>query len=133
MMSNIVGVWRMVTEGAPYPDHIMMFNSDGTFLIHNPTNVEENEDKSGINDSVGMGVWHNFRGEISGTFLQLNAHANNHMPAPDLTVSFKITLPDYDTFTGRALAKFGNGNEQPATLKGKRVVLDRAVLMRITL
>src|SRR5689334_7130200 len=56
--NTIVGVWE-VDAAAPYRPHLFTFNSDGTMLSTNPTNVQENpaSPHGGTNDSVGMGVW----------------------------------------------------------------------------
>lgn len=135
----IVGVWRAVTTDAPYPDHLMTVHSDFTWTITNPTNVEQGPDLSGINDSVGMGRWRRRRSHLGARqeyelqFWQLNAHADTHLPAPDLTVALRLfILPrDADTFDGSAIAVFGGGPDQPTAIVGTRLKIDEDLMFRV--
>lgn len=143
----LTGVWRAVTTDAPYPDHLFTFNSDGTFIIHNPTNVEQNTDLSGINDSAGMGTWRHTRSIVhgseagggmthtfEGSFVQLNAAAATHLPAPDLHVAFRVEVHTAtpDRFDGNAAAQFGTGPVQKTALTGVRESIDEALLAQVT-
>lgn len=125
----IVGAWYVQAIGAPYEPHLFTFMSDGTMLTTNPTNVQEDvtADHGGTNDSVGMGVWktvtiagHRY---AVGTFRQLNANADDHQPADDLEVSFKLSV-DGDSFTGPAMAHLGPFSA-PATLNGTRLQINQ--------
>lgn len=144
---SMVGAWRAVTTDAPYPDHLFIFHPDGTFIIHNPTNVEQGADLSGINDSAGMGTWRHTRTLVHGSggerpgmthtfeasFVQLNAHADTHLPAPDLHVALRVQIHTGtpDEFDGEAAAQFGAGPVQPTRITGRRVVLDEALLAQV--
>jgi hypothetical protein len=146
-ISYLVGVWRATTNpgGAPYPDHLLTVHPDGTFLIGNPTNVEQGADLSGINDSVGMGVWHTadiFPHNIGpgvlyvfeASFVQLNAHAASHLPVADLRVAFRVDLDSNEPneFRGHVVTRFGNNPPTPsATLTGHRVLLDEELLAEV--
>jgi hypothetical protein len=121
--SHIMGSWRVETVGAPYPDHVMMFHEDGTFLIHNPTGVQEdlNDPHGGTHDSVGVGAWEFHGHQVIGTFLELNAYVDDRQPAPDTTVTFKLELSTPDHFAGPAIDSAG----RHVTLFGTRVSVDR--------
>ena len=98
-----VGAWQVAAIGAPYVPHLFTFNSDGTMLTTNPTNVQENPSAphGGTNDSVGMGAWERTsKDNIKGTFYQLNAFADNHQPTDSLEVRFRIQILDSETLTG---------------------------------
>jgi hypothetical protein len=107
--NSIVGAWE-VNAQAPYVQHLFTFNSDGTMLRTNPTDVQVNS--SNTNDSVGMGTWqevkHGNTSYVEGTFEELNAFADTHQPASTLYVNFKVTLSgDGTTFDGPASATVG--------------------------
>jgi hypothetical protein len=129
---DVVGAWFVNAEGAPYIPHLFTFNSDGTMLTTNPTNVQEDpaQPHGGSNDSVGMGTWRvqNDHGQkfVVGTFKQLNANADDHLPTDTLSVTFKISM-DGDQFNGPAQAKLGPLTG-PATLSGNRIQIDQAAL-----
>lgn len=137
--SLLPGVWRARTDNAPYPDHLFTFLPTGTFLITNPTNVEQEQDLSGINDSVGMGYWRQVRGwygepaEFELQFWQLNAHADTHLPAPDLTVGLRVFIDPHspDLFVGSAVAVFGGGPDQLTGITGIRRRFDDALMARV--
>jgi len=127
--AGITGVWE-VTAVAPYAPHLFTFNRDGTMLSTNPTNVQENPAKpnGGTNDSVGMGVWRvvNQDGHkyVVGTFEELNALADNHLPTDKLSVSFKVQVgSDGNSFDGPASATVGS-ETNPSHLTGARVTVD---------
>lgn len=129
---SIVGAWYVDAVGAPYVPHQFTFHSDGIVLTTNPTNVQEdpNAPHGGANDSVGMGTWrlakeHGKR-YVVGTFEQLNANADDHMPADKLSVTFKVSVDD-GGFEGPAIAKLG-GLTAPATLEGTRILIDQDAL-----
>jgi len=129
---KIVGAWE-VTADAPYPPHLFMFNSDGTMLSTNPTNVQEKATAfhGGVNDSVGMGRWKvvedNGDKYVEGTFEELNAFVDNHAPGPLLTVSFKIHVADDGkSFDGPAVATVVGVETDPSHLHGdKRITVDQ--------
>lgn len=127
---DVVGAWFVDAVGAPYVPHLFTFNSDGTMLTTNPTNVQENpaQPHGGSNDSVGMGTWKvessNGQKYVVGTFKQLNANAGDHQPADTLSVTFKLTM-NGDQFDGPAQAKLGPFTA-PATLSGSRIQVDQA-------
>ncbi len=130
---DITGVWE-VTADAPYAPHLFTFNSDGTMLSTNPTNVQESASRphGGTNDSVGMGVWkvQNTNGTkyLVGTFEELNAFADNHQPTDTLSVSFKVQLgSDGSSFDGPASATVGS-DTFPSHLTGTRVVVNQAAV-----
>ncbi|HSX30843.1 MAG TPA: hypothetical protein VLE99_02910 [Candidatus Saccharimonadales bacterium] len=132
--ANIVGVWE-VTAQAPYPPHLATFHRDGTMVIANPTNVQENPSAphGGTNDSLGQGVWKvvvadNGTKYIEGTFEELNAFADNHQPTDTLSVSFKLQLGNNDSsFDGPASASIA-GQTFPSHLTGTRVTIDQAAI-----
>jgi hypothetical protein len=120
--SSVVGTWTVTAAGAQYPPHLFQFSSDRTMLTTNPTNVQERVDAphGGTNDSVGMGAWKaRGNGVFTGKFLQLNAFADNHLPAGTLVVTFTIRVRG-DHFEGPALATV-DGEAHEATLTGDRV------------
>jgi hypothetical protein len=119
----IEGSWRVETVGAPYPDHVMIFHPDGTFLIHNPTGVQEDPQDShgGTHDSIGVGAWELDGHYILATFFELNAFVDNRQPAPDTTVTMKLKLNSRNEFAGPAIDSAG----RHVTLFGTRVVVDR--------
>jgi hypothetical protein len=98
----LVGTWSVQAKGAPYAPHLFDFGADNTMLSTNPTNVQQRANKphDGTNDSIGMGTWHASGGNTyTGTFIELNADADDHQPAPTLTVTFTIALRG-NAFTG---------------------------------
>jgi hypothetical protein len=101
----------------------MMFHPDGTFLIHNPSGVQEEPDSGtgGTHDSVGVGAWELDGHNIIATFLELNAFVNNRQPAPDTTVTMKLKLSSKLTFSGVAVDSAG----RHVTLFGGRIEVDR--------
>jgi hypothetical protein len=111
------------TVGAPYPDHVMKFDGDGTFLIHNPTGVQESQDEShgGTHDSIGVGAWELDGHLVIATFLELNAFVDSRQPAPDTKVTLKLKMASKNHFTGVAIDSAGRN----VTLFGDRVVVDR--------
>ncbi len=133
------GIWLAETTDAPYPDHLITFHNDWTFTITNPTNVEQGPDLSGINDSVGIGRWRRRRShlrlnqEYECQFWQLNAHADTHLPAPLLTVAFRLFIDPHapDGFTGNAIAVFGDGPDQPTAITGTRRKFDEDLIFRV--
>jgi hypothetical protein len=129
--NHIVGSWRVQTVGAPYPDHVMVFHADGTFLIHNPTDVQENPNDAGggTHDSVGVGAWEFHGHQVIGTFLELNAFVNNGQPAPDIMVTFKLELSTSDHFAGPAIDSAG----RHVTLFGTRVSVDRELAAELVI
>jgi hypothetical protein len=131
--ADIVGAWE-VTAVAPYAPHLFTFNSDGTMLSTNPTNVQESPARphGGTNDSVGMGTWKvvNEHGDryVVGTFEELNAFVDNHQPADTLSVSFKVMVRDGGNgFDGPASATVG-GETDPSHLTGTRIAVDQAAV-----
>lgn len=127
---DVVGAWFVDAVGAPYVPHLFTFNSDGTMLTTNPTNVQEDpsDPHGGTNDSVGMGTWkvesvdgHKY---VVGTFKQLNANADDHTPADTLSVTFKLTVSGENQFSGPAQAKLGPFTA-PATLTGNKIQVDQ--------
>lgn len=129
---QLVGAWQVTADGAPYQPHLFIFHADGTMLTTNPTNVQESATKAhgGTNDSVGMGAWKCIRGKtpsIVGTFMQLNANADDHTPTESLSVTFRITTSK-DGFSGKAAVKVGDIQVPGATLTGKRIVVDMTAL-----
>jgi hypothetical protein len=135
--SDIVGVWE-VEAVAPYAPHLFTFHEDGTMTTTNPTNVQEKpgQPHGGTNDSLGMGVWkvekQGNKRAIVGTFEQLNAFADNHMPTEKLSVSFKVQLLNSSEFEGPAKAKVGN-QAQDSGLHGHRVNFDQTVINNLHL
>jgi hypothetical protein len=129
---HLVGAWEVTADGAPYQPHLFIFHADGTMITTNPTNVQENATKThgGTNDSLGMGTWKCVKGKtpsIVGTFMQLNANADDHTPTDSLSVTFKITASK-DAFSGKAAVKVGDMQVPGATLTGKRIAIDKTAL-----
>jgi len=129
---QVVGAWQVMADGAPYQPHLFIFHADGTMITTNPTGVQENASKphGGSNDSLGMGTWKCIGGKtpsIVGTFMQLNANADDHAPTDSLSVTFSITASK-DAFNGKAAVKVGDMKVPGATLTGKRISVDMAAL-----
>lgn len=130
--NQLVGAWQVTADGAPYQPHLFIFHADGTMISSNPTNVQQNASKphGGTNDSLGMGTWKCQAGKtpsIVGTFVELNANADDHSPTDSLIVTFKITTSK-DTFNGKAAVRVGDMQVPGATLSGKRISIDKASL-----
>lgn len=134
--ADIAGVWE-VTADAPYAPHLFTFHNDGTMTSTNPTNVQEVT--SHTNDSLGMGVWqtetHGSMRDIIGTFEELNANSDTHVPTGTLSVSFKVQLTDNGSqFAGPANVKLGNGALQMSKLHGtRRVTIDQTAVNQLHL
>lgn len=119
---SIVGAWEGEAIGAKYADHLFEFNSDGTMLSTNPTDVQLDPTAAngGTNDSVGMGAWRDIGyNQFSYRFIERNANAADHTPAGDLVVTGVITVRG-NSFRGTAAATV-DGQTHQATLTGVRI------------
>ncbi len=118
----LVGTWEVNAACAQYAPHLFEFAADQTMLSTNPTNVQQRATSphGGTNDSVGMGTWRAAGANTyTGTFVELNADADDHKPAASLTVTFTIAV-QANTFTGTAQATQA-GQTHPAILTGTRI------------
>ncbi|WP_338767782.1 hypothetical protein V7968_02315 [Nocardia vulneris] len=117
---NIVGVWEVRADSAPFAYHVMVFHADGTMLQSNPDHGNRV-----TSDSNGMGTWHANGSTVSGAFLEFTVDRT----APDSicrgVVHFEFTLHDNE-FHGSASAMFydldGTPRRGPLTtvLTGRR-------------
>lgn len=123
---SIVGAWLVDAQHAPFVQHVMIFNTDGTVLIDNP---EAGDPHS--SDSVGAGAWERdprHADAIVGQFQEINADRSTGQFVSRLVVTFSLTMQGGDAFSGPAGATYYNpdGTKQnntpyPATLIGTRI------------
>jgi len=126
----ITGAWYFEAIGAPFPPHVMIFNSDKTLISSNPDRGEANNSASS-----GIGVWdhenlseRHHSPQFRGRFIEVNADPVNHQHSSNLIVDFMVTLTG-DRFEGPAqsaiYAPDGMLIEQfpEVTLKGQRITL----------
>jgi hypothetical protein len=119
--SPVTGSWIGKVHGAQYEDHLFQFHADGTMISSNPSNVQEKPDGTGVNDSTGQGNWHQERGKVVGTFVELNAGQTTHKPAADLTVRFTVEVHG-DHLTGTAKVWVGTEQVPDASFDFQRIV-----------
>lgn len=133
---SIVGVWEVEVKGAPFAPHLLLFHADGTMLSTNPGNVQLDpaDPHGGTHDSLGMGVWKRVtEGDSNvyiGTFCEHNAYADNHQPADTLYVTFKIKIKG-DTFSGKALARYGAVVDKVTMIGHHRLKIDYKTAARL--
>lgn len=131
---SILGAWAVDVQGAAYAPHLFVFLDSGVVLTTNPSRVQEKPDGTGVNDSLGMGTWRESRGQIQGTFLQLNARQGTPTPDQTLIVTFRIKVSrSGDTFIGNAQAALsGNPSELfPATFTATRIKVNESMLSQV--
>jgi hypothetical protein len=110
-----VGTW-LVDIDAPYRPHLFVFAppatplGGGAMTSTNPTNVQQvNADGTpGTNDSVGEGWWRpaGAGDRIVFRFVELNAGAKTHKPAPTLMVVGVAWVTDQGALTGKVKAYY---------------------------
>jgi hypothetical protein len=122
---GVTGVWVVKFPEAPFPYHMMTFNSDGTLQQANPDAGDRH-----TSDSDGMGVWVKDGNKIRGKFVEITADRGSHEFVSRGEIAFEISLgKDDNTLAGTALANFydesGKLVQGPihATMTGTRVTL----------
>jgi hypothetical protein len=106
---------------APFPYHMLIFNSDGTMQQTNPDAGDPN-----TSDSNGMGGWVSDGDRIKGKFVEVTADRTTRQFVSRGEISFIINL-NGNSFSGTASAIFYDAKGQPlrgpfpATLQGQRV------------
>jgi hypothetical protein len=124
--SPIIGAWLVNANGAPFVQHVMIFNADGTFLIDNPEAGDTH-----TSDSLGAGAWKldpQHPDKIISAFEEINAERSTGHYASRLTVTFTLTMQGTNAFSGPAQATYyspdgtkQNNQPYPATLTGTRI------------
>jgi hypothetical protein len=117
----IVGAWIVRIPEAPFPYHMLIFNSDGTVLQSNPDAGDPH-----TSDSNGLGVWVADGERIKGKFVEITADRTTRQFVSRGEISFRIKVTG-NAFGGDASATFydaaGGRIRGPlaATLEGQRV------------
>jgi hypothetical protein len=118
----IVGTWLVKDPNAPFPQHLYVFNADGTMQQANP---DAGDARS--SDSDGKGSWIVAGNRIHGTWVELLADRTTHQFAGRLEVSFELTVSG-DHYIGteavRVLDASGNEGTPPGTdqpIEGTRI------------
>jgi len=118
----IVGTWLVHDPNAPFPEHLYVFNGDGTMQQANP----DAGDPHG-SDSDGKGVWVADGDRIRGKWVELLADRTTHRYTGRLEISYELRVTG-DTYSGtEVLHPFdasGHPTDAPATpaaLAGRRV------------
>jgi hypothetical protein len=123
---SIVGAWLVDANGAPFVPHVMLFSSDGTFIIDNP---EYGDTRT--SDSLGVGAWMvdaHHPNTIDGQFEEINADRASGHYASRLVVTFTLMMQGANAFTAPAGATYyapdgsrQNAQPYPAMLTGTRI------------
>ena len=118
----IVGTWLVHDPNAPFPEHLYVFNGDGTMQQANP----DAGDPHG-SDSDGKGVWVADGDRIRGKWVELLADRATHRYTGRLEVSYDLHVSG-DTYAGTEVVHSydakGDAAEAPATpasIEGRRV------------
>ncbi len=128
---GIVGAWEVVTTGAPYDHHMMVFHADGTLLQFNPP-----AGNPGSSDTPGVGAWRSSEdGETKARFVEMRLDPATGVPTRGV-VNLRIRVTG-DQLTGTcefhvydmADGALVNG-PLSSTLKGRRVTVQADDLHR---
>ena len=121
--NTIVGTWYVEDEGAPFKQHMYVFNADGTMQQTNPDAGDAT-----TSDSGGKGIWIADGNHIRGKWMEITADRSTHKFVSRGELPFDLQVSG-DTFTGTLSARFYDANGKivqdfPAgSLKGKRLTL----------
>jgi hypothetical protein len=92
---QVVGVWIVHHDPAPFPYHMYVFNADGTMQQANPD--AGNATRS---DSDAKGVWAKRSGHIVGKWVEITADRATHRYSGRGELSFDIVV-DGDKLEGQ--------------------------------
>jgi len=120
----IIGTWIVKDPGAPFPDHMYVFNADGTLQQANPDAGDPR-----ASDSDGKGVWVARDGSIKGKWVEIIADRATHKFTGRAEISFDLKVAG-DGFKGSDWASSfdvdgvrTDGPSAPTPLEGQRVTL----------
>jgi hypothetical protein len=119
--NDVVGTWFVEDSGAPFHQHMYVFNADGSMQQANP-------DSGDPSDSDGKGIWVAKDGRIKGKWMEITADRTTHKFVSRGELPFDLQIHD-DTFTGTLSARFYDPNgkllqDYPASpIRGKRLTL----------
>ena len=111
--NGIVGAWLVKDPNAPFPQHLYVFNGDGTMQQANPDAGDAR-----TSDSDGKGTWVATGDHIKGKWVEVLADRTNHQYAGRLEVSYELQVKG-DQYVGteavRVFDVAGNEGAAPAT------------------
>lgn len=119
----IVGTWFVEDAGAPFHQHMYVFNADGTMQQANP----DAGDAATI-DSDGKGIWAAYGDRIRGKWMEITADRITHKFVSRGELPFDIQVTG-DNFAGALSARFYDINGKPlqdfpaSSIHGKRLTL----------
>jgi hypothetical protein len=119
----IVGTWIVEDPKAPFPEHMYVFNADGTMQQANPDAGDPNS-----SDSDGKGIWTADGDQIKGKWVEITADRTTHKYTGRGELSFGLRVSG-DDFTGQETFRSYNPQNQPtgsepaSPLIGKRLTL----------
>lgn len=119
----IVGTWFVEDAGAPFHEHMYVFNADGTMQQANPDAGDPT-----TSDSDGKGIWIADGERIRGKWMEITADRATHKFVSRGELPFELQVTG-DTFAGTLSARFFDANgkvvqDYPATaVSGKRLTL----------
>ncbi|WP_348265172.1 hypothetical protein P8935_11660 [Telmatobacter sp. DSM 110680] len=119
----IVGTWFVEDSGAPFHQHMYVFNADGTMQQANPDAGDPT-----ASDSDGKGIWIAEGSRIRGKWMEITADRSTHKFVSRGEILFDIQVKG-NTFAGTLSARFydPNGKLQQdfpaAPIHGERLTL----------
>jgi hypothetical protein len=119
----IVGTWFVEDAGAPFHQHMYVFNADGTMQQANPDAGDPT-----TSDSDGKGIWIADGSRIRGKWMEITADRTTHKFVSRGQLPFDLQVTG-DTFSGTLSARFYDPRGKllqdfPATpVSGKRLTL----------
>ena len=123
--NTIVGTWFVEDDGAPFHQHMYVFNADGTMQQANP---DAGDPTTSDSDSDGKGIWIADGSHIRGKWMEITADRTTHKFVSRGELPFDIQVAG-DTFAGTLSARFYDPNGKllqdfPASpINGKRLTL----------
>jgi hypothetical protein len=121
--NSIVGTWFVEDSGAPFHQHMYVFNADGTMQQANPDAGDPT-----TSDSDGKGIWIAEGTHIRGKWMEITADRITHKFVSRGELPFEIQVTG-DTFAGTLSARFYDAGgkllqDYPAApISGKRLTL----------
>ncbi|MGA2559736.1 MAG: hypothetical protein ABSF17_08660 [Terracidiphilus sp.] len=119
----IVGTWFVEDAGAPFHQHMYVFNADGTMQQANPDAGDPS-----TSDSDGKGIWVADGNRIRGKWMEITADRATHKFVSRGELPFEIQVTG-DAFMGTLSARFYDPTgkllqDYPASpITGKRLTL----------
>ncbi len=119
----IVGTWFVEDAGAPFHQHMYVFNADGTMQQANPDAGDPT-----TSDSDGKGIWIADGDRIRGKWMEITADRTTHKFVSRGELPFEIQVTG-DTFRGTLSARFYAPDGKllqdfpAAAIHGKRLTL----------